>query len=409
MTRREPVQRRSRERVEVILQGAAELVDRDGVEALSTRTLAEHTSIPVATIYRYFGDCDEIIAAFLDRELAEIDKAVEAAVRGIERVTFRSMTRAVALAHLRHHQTHPQGVPLWFGSRLSAAVEDRVRQLDARLAASLHASTRGVGFMQDGPHFGAGLIVRLFDRMFEHIFRIERTAQEQEAIVLEVVDMISSYMERYATPAGLEGVSADDFLLVLRRTRRGSQARIDPMPERLYFTESDEANALIATDPMALLIGFALDQQVTVPKAFMGPLAIKERVGTLDPARLAATDLDPVFREKPAIHRFPGKMAERVHELAVHVRDEYGGNADRVWKDAKSAEELRANIAGLPGFGEMKIKSLGAVLANRYELEAAKGLVPKHPTLGDVDSPQALLDYQAAKRVHKAEWSKMGA
>jgi uncharacterized HhH-GPD family protein len=181
------------------------------------------------------------------------------------------------------------------------------------------------------------------------------------------------------------------------------------VPERLYFTSSDESNELIAKDPMALLIGFALDQQVSVPKAFSGPLAIKERVGTLDPAKLAAADLDPVFREKPAIHRFPGKMAERVHELAVHVRDEYDGDAERVWTGAKDGEQLRANLEGLPGFGEMKVKSLGAVLAKRYKLAKAKSLVPPHPTLGDVDSPQALLDYQAAKRAHKAEWSKIKA
>jgi uncharacterized HhH-GPD family protein len=172
-------------------------------------------------------------------------------------------------------------------------------------------------------------------------------------------------------------------------------------PTRLYFTDSDEANALIASDPMALLIGFALDQQVTVQKAFSGPLAIQQRVGTLDAARLAATDLEPVFREKPAVHRFPAKMAERVHELAAHVRDEYDGDAARVWADAANADELRANIAGLPGFGEMKVKSLGAVLAKRYGVKAARELVLPHPTLGDVDSPQALLDYQAAKRARK--------
>ena len=181
------------------------------------------------------------------------------------------------------------------------------------------------------------------------------------------------------------------------------------MVDRLYFTDSDEANALIASDPMALLIGFALDQQVTVEKAFSGPLAIKERVGTLDPAGLAAIDLEPVFREKPAIHRFPAKMAERVHDLAVEIRDEYAGHAERVWSNAKDADQLRVNIAGLPGFGEMKVKSLGAVLAKRYGLKAANGLVPPHPTLGDVDSRQALADYQAAKRVHKAEWTKMKA
>ncbi len=177
------------------------------------------------------------------------------------------------------------------------------------------------------------------------------------------------------------------------------------MLERLHFTDSDDANKLIASDPMALLIGFALDQQVPVPKAFSGPLAIRERVGTLDPAKLAAIDLDPVFREKPAIHRFPSKMAERVHDLAAHVRDEYGGDAARVWKDARNGEELRANLEGLPGFGEMKVKALGSVLAKRYGLKKAAGLVPAHPTLGDVDSPQALADYQAAKRAHKKEWS----
>jgi uncharacterized HhH-GPD family protein len=181
------------------------------------------------------------------------------------------------------------------------------------------------------------------------------------------------------------------------------------MPDRLYFTDSDEANALIASDPMALLIGFALDQQVQVQKAFVGPLVLKERLGSIDAAALAAADLDPVFRERPAIHRFPGSMAQRVHELALHIRDEYDGDAARVWTDAADSEALRANLAGLPGFGEMKVKALGSVLAKRYGVAAAEGLIPWHPTLGDVDSPQALADYQAAKRVHKAEWNKARA
>jgi uncharacterized HhH-GPD family protein len=181
------------------------------------------------------------------------------------------------------------------------------------------------------------------------------------------------------------------------------------VPDRLYFTDSDEANALIASDPMALLIGFVLDQQVTVEKAFAGPLALRERIGSLDAATLAAADLEPVFREKPAIHRFPGSMAQRVHDLAVHVESQYDGDAARVWTDAADAGALRANLAALPGFGEMKVKSLSAVLAKRYGLRSAAELVPAHPTLGDVDSPQALADYQAAKRVHKAEWSKLRA
>jgi len=181
------------------------------------------------------------------------------------------------------------------------------------------------------------------------------------------------------------------------------------VPERLYFTESDAANKLLATDPMALLVGFALDQQVTVQKAFSGPLVIRERLGSLAPDALADADLDAVFREKPAIHRFPGSMAERVGELAGHIRDEYGGHAERVWTTAASSDELRSRLSALPGFGEMKVKSLGAVLANRFGVAAAQDLVPSHPTLGDVDSPEALTAYQAAKRAHKAEWSRSRA
>jgi len=182
-----------------------------------------------------------------------------------------------------------------------------------------------------------------------------------------------------------------------------------PVPDRLYFTESDEANELIASDPMALLVGFALDQQVTVQKAFSGPLALRERLGSIDAATLAAADLEPVFREKPAIHRYPGSMSKRVQELAVYVRGIYDGDAARVWTDAADSGQLRANLEALPGFGEMKVKALGAVLAKRFGVEAAAELVPWHPTLGDVDSPQALEDYQAAKRAHKAEWKKAAA
>ena len=178
------------------------------------------------------------------------------------------------------------------------------------------------------------------------------------------------------------------------------------MPDRLHFTNSDEANELIATDPMALLVGFALDQQVTVQKAFSGPLALRERLGSLDADTLASADLEPVFRQRPAIHRFPGSMARKVRDLAAHVRDNYDGDAARVWTDAPDGLALRANLEALPGFGEMKVKALGSVLAKRFGVKAAQELVPWHPTLGDVDSAQALADYQAAKRAHKAEWSR---
>ncbi len=175
------------------------------------------------------------------------------------------------------------------------------------------------------------------------------------------------------------------------------------MPRQLHFTDSEAANALIASDPMALLVGFVLDQQISVQKAFSGPLVLQQRLGSLDPATIAAADLEPLFRERPAIHRFPGAMAQRVHALAVHIVDRYDGEAARVWEHAHDADALRTNLSALPGFGEMKITALGSVLAHRFGVAAAQDLVPAHRTLGDVDSPQALADYQAAKRARKAE------
>ena len=176
-------------------------------------------------------------------------------------------------------------------------------------------------------------------------------------------------------------------------------------PERLHYTGNDEADELLAREPFALLIGFALDQQVPVQTAFSGPLKLKQRLGTLDPGKIAATDparLEEVFRDKPAIHRFPGNMAKRVQDLAVVVVADYGGDAERIWSEAADGAELRRRIAALPGFGDMKIKAFGAVLAKRFGVEAARELDPGHPTLGDVDSPEALEEYQAKKRAYKA-------
>jgi len=176
------------------------------------------------------------------------------------------------------------------------------------------------------------------------------------------------------------------------------------MPDALHFTGDADADALIATEPLALLIGFALDQQVTVPTAFSGPKKLRDRLGGLDAAAIAALppdQLEAAFREKPAVHRFPGAMAKRVQELCAHVADEYGGDASRLWNEATDGDDLRRRIEALPGFGEMKVKALGSVLAKRFGVAAAEPLVPGHPTLGDVDSPEALEEYQAAKRAYK--------
>jgi uncharacterized HhH-GPD family protein len=181
------------------------------------------------------------------------------------------------------------------------------------------------------------------------------------------------------------------------------------VPDRLHFTGDGEADALLAEEPLALLIGFALDQQVTVPTAFAGPLKLKQRLGTLDAKTIAETDpatLEEAFRDKPAIHRFPGSMATRVQDLCATIVEDYGGKAERVWTEAADGADLKRRLGALPGFGQMKVTSLGAVLAKRFGVEAAQELVPSHPTLGDVDSAEALERYQAQKRAYKASLKK---
>jgi uncharacterized HhH-GPD family protein len=189
------------------------------------------------------------------------------------------------------------------------------------------------------------------------------------------------------------------------RSTSGNLGRAYKRKTALYFTDSDEANRLIASEPLALLIGFAIDQQVTVQQAFSGPLRLRQRIGTLDAATLAAMDperLENAFRERPAIHRFPRAMAHRVQELCQVVVDEYGGDAERIWTEAADGADLRKRIGALPGFGKMKITGFGSVLALHFGVEAAQELVPEYPCLGKINSPADLAEYQAAKRAHKS-------
>ena len=179
------------------------------------------------------------------------------------------------------------------------------------------------------------------------------------------------------------------------------------MTDRLHFTGDDAADRLLVSEPMALLIGFALDQQVTVQKAFSGPAVLLERLGTIDPRELATVDetrLEAAAKGPPAIHRFPGTMAERVRTLCAAIATEYGGDAVRVWSEARDGADLQARLLALPGIGEMKARSIIAILARRYglELPGLDAVLPRQPTLGDVDSPEALAEYQAGKRAAKA-------
>jgi uncharacterized HhH-GPD family protein len=177
--------------------------------------------------------------------------------------------------------------------------------------------------------------------------------------------------------------------------------------DRLHFTGDDEADRLLVEEPMAFLIGFALDQQVPVQWAFSSPKVLRERLGNIDARQLAAMDVAEVetaAKGPPAIHRYPAAMGRRIHELATYVVKTYDGDASRIWTDASDGRELRRRIAALPGFGEMKVNSVLAVLAKRFGVRppGIEDELPHWPTLGDVDSPEALAEYQSQKRAHKA-------
>ena len=176
----------------------------------------------------------------------------------------------------------------------------------------------------------------------------------------------------------------------------------------LFSSGSAAANRLLETDPLALLIGLVLDQQVKMEKAFAGPYVLKQRLGHLDAHRIATMDPDKlsvVFRERPALHRFPGSMAQRVQALCQAVVKEYGGDAAAVWTQARDGDDLAARIKKLPGFGEMKVKILVAVLAKKFGVKPAgweKHAANWH-TVADVDSEETMAQARDVKREMKAK------
>ena len=179
-----------------------------------------------------------------------------------------------------------------------------------------------------------------------------------------------------------------------------------PAPTLLPWTGNDAADRLIATDPNALLIGFVLDQQITVQKAFSGPAILRQRLGHLDPARIAAMDAGAflaICREQPAVHRFPGTMAARLQALCAVIADDYQGDAARIWTESVDATELAGRLGALPGIGEMKVRTLITLLHRQYgvRLTGIEALLPQHRTLGDVTSTEELATYQAEKRAAK--------
>jgi uncharacterized HhH-GPD family protein len=179
-------------------------------------------------------------------------------------------------------------------------------------------------------------------------------------------------------------------------------------PSALYFTPDDEANRLLATEPLALLLGMLLDQQVTMEAAFRAPLILKERLGgTLDAAAIAAMSdeaLDSVFRQRPALHRFPGSMGKRAHALCVYLVEHYDGQAENLWKDAESGEELLTRLNDLPGFGKDKARIFVGVLGKRLEVRPVgwETVAADWASIADVDSFERVGEIRDKKRAAKA-------
>jgi len=175
----------------------------------------------------------------------------------------------------------------------------------------------------------------------------------------------------------------------------------------IEWTQNPEANRLLEADPLALLIGMVLDQQVKMEKAFNGPLELKRRLGHLDAEQLASMDpevLLKVFRERPALHRFPGNMSKRVQALCRVILDEYHGDAAAVWTQARDGDDLAARIKKLPGFGDMKVKILVSVLAKKFGVKPPgweKYAATWH-TIADVDSQETMEKARVVKREMKA-------
>ncbi|MFP5375689.1 MAG: HhH-GPD-type base excision DNA repair protein [Acidimicrobiia bacterium] len=186
-------------------------------------------------------------------------------------------------------------------------------------------------------------------------------------------------------------------------------------PARLSLSQHPEADALLSDDPLALLIGMVLDQQVPLEWAFRGPLTIKERLGgRLDAAEIAAMGPDQLtraFAGPPAVHRFPAANAKRVQELCRIVADQYGGEAADVWRTAADGADLLRRIKALPGFGDQKARIFVALLAKQLGVrppgwEQAAG---PYGEPGSYRSVADIVDGESLARVRRYKQEKKAA
>ncbi|WP_374312806.1 HhH-GPD-type base excision DNA repair protein [Microbacterium sp.] len=182
----------------------------------------------------------------------------------------------------------------------------------------------------------------------------------------------------------------------------------------LHITGDETADRLLTDDPLALLIGMLLDQQVAMETAFAGPLKISERAGTLDAAAIASFDPEAfteLFKATPAVHRFPGSMAGRVQSLCAAVEQDWGGNASAIWTQGDpDGREVLARLRRLPGFGEQKAKIFLALLGKQYGYEGAGWREASAPygedgsfrSVADIVSADSLTKVREHKRAMKA-------
>lgn len=214
--RRTPKQQRSRERVDAILSAANDIIRKDGLEALTVREVAARTEIPAATVYRYFSNRDEIAASFLDREMEQIDLVAAEAVLKLERVSLRSLFHSSMFAQLRYHQRNSEVVPVWFAEPRSPLVVERIKQMDLRTANWWSEAVVKAGMLPPGgPVHRRGMLARLGDRALEYVLTSGLSAAEQDETLEQYVDMTASFIERFATQRGVDGIPTSEFFMAL--------------------------------------------------------------------------------------------------------------------------------------------------------------------------------------------------
>ena len=205
--RRIPVQRRSRERVERILEAAEQLVVRAGVEALSTRAVADRAQVPVATLYQYFAGREAIIRALIERHISSMDARIAAALSELQSYSVRTIVETTIGTYRADYRRRPSYVVLWFQGRQSADIAQFIRDRDELLADAFHRFATEIGLLK---HDTDPLVIRLCfeisDRFLEAAYRHD--VEGDDRLVDEGVEMIVSHLERYATAAGVQGIDA---------------------------------------------------------------------------------------------------------------------------------------------------------------------------------------------------------